>query len=96
MFISLLFIVFSAIFVRILLTPQDCLSGVGVDYISQGITGRAELRAYYAGTSLGLSGLLFDKKIPNDTKLKAIAYVLGGFVLGRCVNYAKFGKGADE
>jgi hypothetical protein len=95
-FKNLLGVVFLSIFARILLFPQDCLSGVGVDYNSQSITGRAELRAYYAGTSLCLSAILFDGRVTIDTKLKSIAYTLGGFVLGRVVNYYRLGKDPDD
>mmetsp|Transcript_17085 Transcript_17085/g.35179 ORF Transcript_17085/g.35179 Transcript_17085/m.35179 type:complete len:141 (+) Transcript_17085:49-471(+) len=95
-YINLMGTVFLIIFGRVILFPQQTLKDVGVDFTSQTITGRAELRAWYAGTALTLAALIFDGRVLVDTKLKAIGYCLSGFIIGRLVNYNSLGRDPNE
>jgi len=46
LFISLVFL---GIFFRMIISPHAALEGMGSDYNGEGVAGRAERRAYYAG-----------------------------------------------
>jgi len=86
----ILSLVFLIISVRILLSPHSCLVNLGVDYDSQSVSGKAELQAYYCGTSLSIAGAIYS--FETEQALLIIQNVLGGFVVGRVVNYLRHGK----
>lgn len=82
--------------------PQHCLSPLGVDYLSQSISGRAELRAYYIGSSLSLAASFFKATLHSPSvssvrwALRTGALVLGSFALSRAASYAQEGRDRDD
>jgi len=87
--------IFAIICLRILISPHECLVGLGVDYNSQRISGKAELQAYYAGSSCAVSFAILSMR-KGKVGLLVILCVLGGFIVGRFVNYNDNGKDNDE
>lgn len=85
--------VFTIIFLRTIIFPHATLSPIGVDYNSQSLPGRAELRAYYAGTALIVVGGMLHQDIKVRVKLFLIQCLLGGFACARVVGYCIEGGG---
>ena len=102
LFIAGLGCVFAGVAIQMLFVPQHCLTPLGVDYSSQGVSGRAELRAYYLGSSLCLS-LSFFRSLLLPPSLDGLrwaliqgALVLGGFAASRVASYVQEGRDYDD
>ena len=96
LFIAGLGCVFAGVAIQMLVVPQHCLTPVGVDYSSQGVAGRAELRAYYLGSALCISASFFKSLLhPSADGLRWAlvqgALVLGGFASSRVASYVQEG-----
>lgn len=88
-------LVFLTIFLRMLYNPQGALVDLGSDYDSEGVAGRAERRAYYAGSALCVAWATFpglDASTNVLGSLLSVRLVIGGFVLGRLVGYLVDGR----
>ena len=90
-FVGVCFVVIATL---MMINPQGNLMADGVDFDSFTIAGKAEVRAYYVGTSLAVAwGCLF-----SDTRaaLQLVAITLGGFAGARVLGYARDGVDSNE
>eukprot|EP00316_Scyphosphaera_apsteinii_P025658 CAMPEP_0119311776 /NCGR_PEP_ID=MMETSP1333-20130426/23835_1 /TAXON_ID=418940 /ORGANISM="Scyphosphaera apsteinii, Strain RCC1455" /LENGTH=127 /DNA_ID=CAMNT_0007316247 /DNA_START=193 /DNA_END=576 /DNA_ORIENTATION=+ len=78
-----------------LIVPGANLLQDGVDFDSFSIAGKAEVRAYYAGTALCIAWVCLTSEIHTALRLRAIAIVLGGFAGSRVLGYALDGVDSD-
>ena len=84
-FINAVILAFLAVLLIMIFKPSLYFVRQGLLYRSFDICARAELRAYYAGTSLAVCYML--KTLDTRTALQFIAVVLAGACLGRAVGY---------
>mmetsp|Transcript_10986 Transcript_10986/g.13753 ORF Transcript_10986/g.13753 Transcript_10986/m.13753 type:complete len:139 (+) Transcript_10986:86-502(+) len=87
-------VVFAVIGSIMLAVPEFNLAQDGVEFETFPIAGRAEVRAWYVGTALCISWILFSSELGRA--LQTIAIVLGGFAFARVVGYAKDGMDTNE
>ena len=85
-------VIFGCLALVNLLIPGQNLAQDGIDFGSFPVAGRAEVRAYYSGTAIGVSFVLLSCDI--GTALKMTSIVLGGFAAARVYGY--FLDGADR
>ena len=87
-------VVFLAIAMFMLVHPAGNFALDGLDFDSYTVTGRAEIRAYYVGTSLCVSWVCLS--LDARTALHAVALVLGAFAATRGVGYCVDGVDPDD
>jgi len=92
-FINAVILVFLTLLFIVIFKPSFYFARQGLFYKSFDICARAELRAYYAGTSLAICYLL--KFNDTRTALQFIAVVLGGTCFCRLIGYYDDGVDPD-
>lgn len=93
-FTRLLGVIFALIATFMLLRPQMHLLGDGIRFDTFPVCGKAEVRAYYFGTALTVSYLIFTSE--QAVALHIISLVLGGFASARVLGYVQDGVDADD
>ena len=86
-------VIFGCLALVNLFIPDRNLAQDGVDFDSLPVAGRAEVRAYYVGTALGVSFILLSSD--TGTALKMVTVVLGGFAVARGFGYILDGADAN-